>query len=115
MSDDLLKRILEGRRKWVDLGNGAEVHLQRPAEVDLVGGLRPDAIVSAVIDWRGMTLGDILGSAASEAERGQAVPFSPDLAAEVLRDNAEWLTKAAEALAELIQGHLKARESVSGN
>jgi len=120
MSDDatvaaLMRRVLEARRQWIDVGAGAALQIQRPAEAELVGGLRPEAIAATVVGWRGVTLAHVLGAAATDAECSQAAPFAPELAAEVMRDNATWLMRVAEALTDAIQQHAAAREAVAGN
>lgn len=114
-ADALLQRILEARRQWVDVGDGAYLHLQRPDVTSLHGGTVADRLVDAVIGWRGVTLGHVLGGAASADERERSAPFSPALCEAVLRDNPAWLSAAADAFAAALQQHLQAREAAAGN
>lgn len=122
MSDaaaDLLARMLAARERWIDVGDdGAALCVRRPAEAQMAalrGGLTPESAAAHVVRWRGVTVGAVLGAAASEAERGIPAPFTPELAAAVLLDRVGWLNAVAEALADMVGTFLDGREAAAKN
>lgn len=111
----LLARMAEQRAHWVDLPGGKRLQFHRPPEVEmpaLIGGVRIDHLVQYACGWAGFTEADLLGAAVGSSD---AVPFHRDLWAAWLRDHSDALQPAADAMARVIEAHLKARETTAKN
>lgn len=109
----LIERLRAARESWVKVGE-VELLVRRPTRYQLsswqdepgIGPLR-----HCIVGWRGVseiTLGIPGGD-------GREVPFDPDLCLEWLEDRPEELAAAMKAVADIIAGHLNARESARGN
>ena len=112
MSEQLIKRMREQRMKWVDIAGqpGKRVRIIRPTETEvgqylskgreLVVGL--EEVKRFAVDWQGYTQADLLGASIGSAD---AVPFHPDLWAEVVSDQAKWVRQLAQDLLDLVVAH----------
>lgn len=112
MSTQLIKQLRERRMQWVDLDGlpGKRVRLIRPTEVELSQHFIKDGFVNVgveevkrfTVDWSGFTEADLLGASVGSSD---AVPFSPDLWAEVVSDNVTWVRALAKNLLDLAIAH----------
>lgn len=113
MSEQLLARLRKGRERWLRLDEQRELLVRRPAEVQMHALLRSGQIerfIDCVVEWRGFTEAGLLGA---QLGSDVAADFSPDLWAEVARDNARWLVLVAEAVVADCNAFLAAREDAA--
>lgn len=111
MSALLIKQMREQRMQWVDLDlPGKRVRIIRPTEVELAQNfikageisVGVDEVKRHVVDWDGFTEADLLGASVGAAN---AVPFSPELWAEVVNDRVAWVRSLARALLDAVVAH----------
>jgi hypothetical protein len=111
----LIAALRSARERWVDVAPGKDVKIRRPTEAEFpaflkeVDGRRSLSVELShvqqfVVDWRGFTEADLLGATVGVAD---AVPFDPEVWAEVVADHLEWLKPAANALLLCITEHVE--------
>ena len=127
-AEALIQRLQAQRESWCELEPAADglpakrVRLRRPAETE-ISSLRPvpgksheqvliDAICRYAVGWEGITEADLLGA---DQAGGDAVPFAPDLWAEVVRDRMDWVDKASAHLMRQVADHLQLKEAAAKN
>jgi hypothetical protein len=117
---DLIKQLREQRMTWVELEPGKEVRTIRPTEVDLVSHFSKGKSLSMgfeeaakyVVDWRGITEADLLGSAVGSAD---PVPFTKELWAEVAADKLDWVNTVVQSLVKQLVERKEAQDQDSKN
>lgn len=111
----LIARLIEQRRRWVDLPGGVRVRFARPLETDFArfrGGITVEHVCEYVDGWAGVTEATMLGASVGASD---AVPFGPDLWRALVRDRMDWVPPVAQAIAESITAHLAAKDAAAGN
>lgn len=113
---DLIEKLAEQRRHWVEVAPGAKVRLIRPLETDFGRfrlGVTVEHLCEYVDGWAGFSEALILGPRQGSPE--VMVDFAPTLWAQLIRDRTRWVPPLAKALAKLISEHLEAQDAASGN
>ncbi len=111
----LVRKLLEQRRSWLELGDGLAVRVQRPAEAEyhlLRTESGPELARRFVVDWRGFSESALLGASVGSSD---PLPFSSDTWATVCADHAEWLTAVVRHLVEAVTARITEREAARGN
>lgn len=125
MSPDQLVALHRKQRScWLDLEPGKSAFVERPGEMQwrefmkfgedgkVVGFAAELAHVQRyVTDWKGFAESDVVGGAGSS----DAIPFHQAVWAEVILDKANWCTKVAEKLCEMVTEHLAKRAEQAKN
>ena len=110
----ILARMAEQRKHWVDLPGGKRLQFFRPQEFEflhLVGGVRIEHVERYACGWEGFTSADLLGPDGGS----DAVDFTPELWAAVLRDRTEYLVPAAQELSAVVTAYLAKRDAAAKN
>lgn len=117
---DLIRRALEQREFWVDLGDGRGVKLRSLAPLEIGEYDAPATLLERVarlcrqaVAWRGFTEATILGAAHGSSD--SEAPFSPDLLDLYLRSNVDACTKLQRAMVERVRDDIKRRKDVAKN
>ena len=114
-NDSLLARMDAQRKHWVDVPGGKRVQFMRPLETEFPGyrnGVTVEHVAACVCGWQGFTEADLVGAAhGSDA----AVEFDPALWARAMRDSIDLMQPVAQASADAIGDHLKARDAAAKN
>jgi hypothetical protein len=111
----LCERMLDARRRWIDLPSGQAVRIVRPAEADMPRyrrGVTLELLGECVDDWRGFTEADLLGPTVGT---DSAVPFDADVWRAYVADHVDLVAPVAKAVAESIKQHLEAKASTAKN
>lgn len=103
------ERLRDRRTRWVRASGAVEFLVARPRALELVRwSERGNAEVAlrSVIDWRGVTLGDVMGD-------GDASPqgFDADLRDEWLPDRPDLLIPVWDAVQAMLSEHAAQREA----
>ena len=124
----LIQRLQAQRESWCELEPAADgqpakrVRLRRPVETEISemrsqpGKSMLQVITESVcryaVGWEGITEADLLGPAQGSSD---AVPFSPELWVEVVRDRMEWVDAAGAHLMQQVAEHLERKASAAKN
>lgn len=111
----LIERMLDQRRHWVDLSNGKAVRVVRPAEADMPRyrrGVTVGLLGECVDGWRGFTEADLLGPTVGT---DSPVEFDTDLWRAYVADHVEMVKPVTDAVAETINKHLEAKAAAAKN
>lgn len=132
-AEQLIKQLREQRMFWLDLapavpadgtGQGGQpakrLRLTRPPEVDVGRLLLQDKqlqvshadMLRYSVDWSGFTEADILGASVGA---NTPVPFSAELWALLVADNAAWAQSAAQAVLASVVKHYEAKSADAKN
>lgn len=110
----LEKQLRARRETWVTVG-GFEFGIRRPRQLDIVranaSGGNAAVALSALFDWRGVTVGDVTGGAQDDI----LAEYSPGLAEEWLSDRLDLLLPLWEEVQKLIEAHAEALEAARKN
>lgn len=126
MASLILQQLRKRRERWVDVGDGRRVKFLRPTETDFPKMLKIDEasqkatwnvtidhVKMFVVDWEGFSEASLLGSDIAPAD--QMVPFDPELFAEVVGDDADWVVKIANAILQSIVETFAKKEEKAKN
>jgi hypothetical protein len=124
LAADLIARLREQRRKFVEVAPGKRVRLIRPPETQanrmytpgpndtlLIKASERD-VLEFVDGWEGITEADLLGP---ELGSDALAPFTPALWAEVVGDRRDWAFAVGKALVDLVNAHELARDAAAKN
>lgn len=103
------------RLHWVELAPGRRVQFRRPLEAEMhrfLGGVGVDHVCEYVQAWEGFTEGTLLGDTVGSSD---VIEFDAALWAEYVRDHTSEVQAVAQAIAQAMQGHIKAREAAAKN
>lgn len=111
----VIEQMLAQRRRYVDLGGGLRVQVQRPAEAEVGEFLRSDRLSAArrwVVGWEGFTGATFLGAGVGS---GDAVPFDAELWSHYIADHAEHLDPIVARLIELVTERAESKRAAAKN
>lgn len=117
---DLIRRALEQREFWADLGGGRKVRFRTPAPLEVLEFNAPGTLLERVgrlcaraVAWQGFTEATILGAANGSGDTD--APFSVDLLDLYFRENVQAFIDAQKAMGERIGDDQKRREATAKN
>lgn len=117
----LADRMLASRDSWCELepakdGKPAKrVSLRRPPQTQIVrmrDGVGEADVFAAAVAWEGFTEADLLGSAVGAAD---PAPFSREVWAIYIQDNAEQLVMCSQHLLKQITDHIESVKEARKN
>lgn len=111
----LLAKMAEQREFWADLPGGKRIKLRRPPEVELpalMHGVKLEHLTEYACGWDGFTEADLLGPAIGKSD---PQPFHVDLWDAYMRDHAECVKPAVEALRDSVTDYLKRKAETEKN
>ena len=108
----LLAQARAAREVRCELGGGRVVWLLRPTALQMArlrGGFGIEELAGAAVRWEGFRVCDLVG------ESAEPLQVDPALWRAMVEDNAQWLNKCVDALAEAMKERLKRMEDAEGN
>lgn len=119
-ASDLIRRVLEQREFWCDLGEGRRVRLRIPAALEVLefnaaGSLleRVGRLAERAVAWKGFSEATILGAAHGSGDT--EAPFSVALLDLYLREHVPEFIALQKAMGERITEDSKRREAAAKN